>query len=198
MADPKKQPIDLTRRTLVRIFSEGRFDSYRGWWQNVPSEYRPFITMRAKRRAMISRSSIQTWFIFLREWAMRTLMTGCLTVTTEIYAFNAMMQSSTPLLKEPEDIDLSEVDFDWPFLRQAILMPTNPSKICSLRDMETTFNTSTVLWQRRLCKFAKSDYPPVLPMLILCSTHLESQMRLRRICGDFLWSLQKGYFRCHI
>ena len=26
MADPKKQPIDLTRRTLVRIFSEGRFD----------------------------------------------------------------------------------------------------------------------------------------------------------------------------
>ena len=26
MADPKKQPIDLTRRALVRIFSEGRFD----------------------------------------------------------------------------------------------------------------------------------------------------------------------------
>jgi hypothetical protein len=27
-------------------------------------------------------------------------------------AFNAMIQSSTPLLKEPKDIVLSEVDFD--------------------------------------------------------------------------------------
>ena len=41
-------------------------------------------------------------------------------------AFNAMMQSSTPLLKEPDDIDLSEVDFDWPFLRQAIMDAHKP------------------------------------------------------------------------
>ncbi len=31
MADPKKQPIDLTRRTLVRIFSEGRFEEVVGF-----------------------------------------------------------------------------------------------------------------------------------------------------------------------
>ena len=53
MTDPKKRPIDLTRRSLVRIFSNGRFDHggrfYRGWWENVPSEYRKCITIDGKR-----------------------------------------------------------------------------------------------------------------------------------------------------
>ena len=39
-----KEPVDLSKRTLVRIFSNGSFKEggrfYRGWWQNVPSEYR--------------------------------------------------------------------------------------------------------------------------------------------------------------
>ena len=53
MADPDKRPIDLTRRILVRIFSNGRFDQggrfYRDWWENVPSEYRKYITIDGKR-----------------------------------------------------------------------------------------------------------------------------------------------------
>lgn len=36
-----KEPIDFSKRTLVRIFSNGSFKEggrfYRGWWQNVPS-----------------------------------------------------------------------------------------------------------------------------------------------------------------
>ena len=47
--DPDKQPIDLSKRTLTRIFTNGSFEEggrfYRGWWQNVPSEYRKFITI---------------------------------------------------------------------------------------------------------------------------------------------------------
>ena len=50
--DTEKQPIDLTKRTLVRIFSNNSFEEggrfYRGWWQNVPSEYRPYITIDSK------------------------------------------------------------------------------------------------------------------------------------------------------
>ena len=45
--DTEKQPIDLTKRTLARIFSNNSFKEggrfYRGWWQNVPSEYRLFL-----------------------------------------------------------------------------------------------------------------------------------------------------------
>jgi hypothetical protein len=48
--DKDKEPIDLSRRTLVRIFTNGSFEEggrfYRAWWQNVPSEYRSYITYR--------------------------------------------------------------------------------------------------------------------------------------------------------
>ena len=49
LQDEDKDPIDLSRRTLVRIFARASFEKgggfYRGWWQNVPSEYRQFITI---------------------------------------------------------------------------------------------------------------------------------------------------------
>jgi hypothetical protein len=47
--DEDKEPIDLSKRTLTRMFTNGSFEEggrfYRGWWQNVPSEYRKFITI---------------------------------------------------------------------------------------------------------------------------------------------------------
>ena len=72
MADPKKQPIDLTRRTLVRIFSEGRFDRggrfYRGWWQNVPSEDRLCITIAGKKTCEYDYSQLNPHMVyFLRD-----------------------------------------------------------------------------------------------------------------------------------
>ena len=67
MADPKKQPIDLKRRKLVRIFSEGRFDQggrfYRRWWENLPSEYRNYINIDVSGpMSMTTPSSIRIWF----------------------------------------------------------------------------------------------------------------------------------------
>ena len=41
-------------------------------------------------------------------------------------AFNAMIQSSTPLSRKPDKLDLSKVDFEWPTLRQAILDAHKP------------------------------------------------------------------------
>ena len=41
-------------------------------------------------------------------------------------AFNAMIQSSTPLNRKPDKLDLTRVDFDWPTLRQAILDAHKP------------------------------------------------------------------------
>ena len=32
-------------------------------------------------------------------------------------AFNAMIQSASPLGRKPDKLNLSEVDFDWPTLR---------------------------------------------------------------------------------
>ena len=54
---PNKEPIDFSKRSLVRMFSNGSFKEggrfYRGWWQNVPSEYRNYITIDEKRTAEV-------------------------------------------------------------------------------------------------------------------------------------------------
>ncbi len=175
MADPDKRPIDLTRRTLVRIFAEGRFDRggrfYRGWWQNVPSEYRRFITIAGKRTCEYDYSQLNPHMIyFLREKEL-----GSEDAYSRVFdgehrdlvkeAFNAMIQSSTPLIQEPNDIDLSEVDFDWAVLRQAILDAHKP-----IQDMFSQGHgnylqyVDSVMAEDIMLKFVKSDFAPVMPV----------------------------------
>ena len=53
-------------------------------------------------------------------------------------AFNAMIQATTPLIQEAsKDIDLSEVDFDWAVLRQAILDAHKPFTTCFSRPWKS-------------------------------------------------------------
>src|SRR5262249_112411 len=62
--DPEKGPLDFNRRTLRRIFNNGRFDVggrfYGGWWQQIPNDsekgtaYRQLITIDGEAKQMIS------------------------------------------------------------------------------------------------------------------------------------------------
>ena len=49
---PDKNPIDFTRRKLRRIFNNSSFEHggrfYHGWWQEIPSAYRKYITISGK------------------------------------------------------------------------------------------------------------------------------------------------------
>ena len=175
MADPKKQPIDLSRRTLVRIFSEGRFDRggrfYRGWWQNVPPEQRPFITIAGKKTCEYDFCQLNPHMVyFLRDKELGSedaygRVFDCNHRDLVKEAFNAMMQSSTPLLKEPEGIDLSEVDFDWPFLRQAIMDAHKPIQDMFFKGHGNYLQyVDSVMAEEVMLRFAKSDYAPVLPL----------------------------------
>ena len=175
MADPRKQPIDLTRRKLVRIFSEGRFDRggrfYQGWWQNVPSEYRPFITIAGKKTCEYDFSQLTPHMVyFLRDKELGSedsydRVFDCDHRDLVKKAFNAMMQSSTPLLEEPEYIDLSKVDFDWPFLRQAIMDAHKPIQDMFFEGHGNYLQyVDSVMAEDVMLKFAKSDYAPVLPI----------------------------------
>ena len=173
--DPDKQLIDLTRRTLVRIFSEGRFDRggrfYRVWWQNVPSEYRKYITIDGKPTCEYDYSQLNPHMIyFLRDKELgsedaydRVLDGEHRDLVKE--AFNAMIQASSQLLHEPKDIDLSEVDFDWPFLRQAVLDAHKP-----IADMFFAGHgnflqyVDSCMAEDVMLKFAKQEDAPVLPV----------------------------------
>ena len=50
--EPDKSPIDFTRRKLRRIFNNSSFEHggrfYHGWWQEIPSTYRKYITISGK------------------------------------------------------------------------------------------------------------------------------------------------------
>ena len=203
MADPNKQPIDLTRRTIVRIFSEGRFDRggrfYRGWWENVPSEYRKYITINGKRTYEYDYSQLNPHMVYI----LREKELGSEDAYGRVFdgehrdlvkeAFNAMVQSATPLLKQPRDIDLNEVDFDWPFLRQAILDAHKPIQDMFFKGHGNYLQyIDSVMVEDIMLKFVKSEFVPVLPVhdsLIVHYGHgdlgeLEEDMR-RAFHGHF-------------
>lgn len=175
MADSKKQPIDLTRRKLVRIFSEGRFDRggrfYRGWWENVPTEYRKNITIDGKRTNEYDYSQLNPHMVYI----LREKELGSEDAYDRVFdgehrdlvkeAFNAMVQSATPLLREPRDIDLSEVDFDWAFLRQAILDAHKPIQDMFFKGHGNYLQyIDSVMAEDIMLKFVKSKFAPVLPV----------------------------------
>ncbi len=136
MLDEEKQPIDLTQRVLVRIFINNNFKEggrfYRGWWQNVPTEYRQFITIDSKKTQEYDFSQLNPNMIY----SLYNLELGSEDAYSRVLdgehrdivkeAFNAMLQSDTQLLSKPKDIDLSKVEMTWKELRQAVLNAHKP------------------------------------------------------------------------
>jgi hypothetical protein len=175
MTDPEKRPIDLTRRTLVRIFSNGRFDQggrfYRGWWENVPSEYRKYITINGKRTNEYDYSQLNPHMVyFLRgkelgsEDAYGRVFDGeHLDLVKE--AFNAMVQANSKLSQKPRDIDLSGVDFGWQYLRKAILDAHKPIQDMFFKGHGNYLQyIDSVMAEDIMLKFVKSEFVPVLPV----------------------------------
>ena len=134
--DPDKQPIDLSKRTLTRIFTNGSFEEggrfYRGWWQNVPSEYRPFITIDESVTTEYDFSQLSPhmlYFAYNHELGEvdaydRVLDGEHRDVVKQ--AFNAMVQSSSPLNQKPDKINMDRLEMDWQELRQRILDAHKP------------------------------------------------------------------------
>ena len=137
----------------------------------MPSEYRPYITIAGKKTCEYDFSQLNPHMVyFLRDKELGSedaydRVFDCDHRDLVKEAFNAMMQSSTPLLKEPEDIDLSEVDFDWPFLRQAIMDAHKPIQDMFFKGHGNYLQyVDSVMAEDVMLKFAKSDYAPVLPL----------------------------------
>ena len=135
-ADDEKSPIDLSARTLVRIFSNGSFKEggrfYRGWWQNVPSEYRKHITIDMKRTCEYDFSQLNPHMLYYAynkelgsEDAYDRVLDGEYRDLVKS-AFNAMIQASTNLRNCPSDIDPSIADMSWGELRDRIIEAHKP------------------------------------------------------------------------
>ena len=132
----EKQSIDLSARSLVRIFSNGSFKEggrfYRGWWQNVPREYRKHITIDMKRTCEYDFSQLNPHMLYFAynkelgsEDAYNRVLDGEHRDLVKS-AFNAMIQASSPLRNCPRDIDPSVVDMSWGELRDRVIAAHKP------------------------------------------------------------------------
>ena len=173
--DDAKQPVDFTQRILTRIFSNGRFDQggrfYRAWWHNVPSEYRKFITIDGKLTCEYDYSQLNPHMACY----LRGAELGSEDAYSRVFdgehrplvkeAFNAMMQASTPLLRKPDGIDLSEVDFDWPTLRKAVLEAHTPLADVFFQGHGNHLQfIDSCIAEKVMLQFVRSDDEPVLPV----------------------------------
>lgn len=126
-----KDPIDLSRRTLARIFTNGSFEQggsfYSRWWQNVPSEYRQYITINEDITTEYDYSQLSLHMLYFgynreigNEDAYDRFLDGEHSDIVK-QAFNAMTQASSSLRQKPDKINLIEVDMSWSELRDKIL-----------------------------------------------------------------------------
>ena len=131
-----KESLDLSERTLVRIFSNGSFKQgghfYGGWWQNIPSKYRKHITLDGNKTCEYDYSQLNPHIIYFAynkelgsEDAYDRVLDGKHRDIVK-KAFNAMIQASNPLERCPKDIILDQLEMSWAELRDRILEAHKP------------------------------------------------------------------------
>ena len=170
LSDSKKEPIDLNKKVLVRIFINSSFGEggrfYRGWWQNVPSEYRPFITINSKYTQEHDYSQLNPNMIYSlynhelgsEDAYSRVLGPEHREVVKQ--AFNAMFQRDKPLDSKPRGINIDEIGMTWKELRQAILDAHKPIKDLFFTGLgnKLQFEDSKIA-ENVMLQFAKMGYP---------------------------------------
>ncbi|MDA9171436.1 hypothetical protein N9O69_05090 [Alphaproteobacteria bacterium] len=170
LSDSEKEPIDLTNKVLVRIFINNSFGEggrfYRGWWQNVPSEYRPFITIESKHTQELDYSQLNPNMIYSlynhelgsEDAYSRVLGEEHRDVVKE--AFNAMFQSNTSLESKPKDINLDNIEMTWKELKQAILNAHKPIKDLFFTGLGNKLQfEDSIMAENVMLQFARMDYP---------------------------------------
>ena len=169
-----KEPIDLSSRTLVRIFSNGSFKQggrfYRGWWQNIPSDYRKYITLDSKKTTEYDFSQLNPHMIYHRygyelgsEDAYDRVFDGLHRDTVK-EAFNAMIQASTPLKNCPTNISIDQLGISWTDLKERILDAHKPITDLFFKGLgnQLQFEDSCIA-ESVMLQFAKTD-APALPV----------------------------------
>ena len=182
-----KEPVDFSKRSLVRIFSKGSFKKggrfYRGWWQNVPREYRQYITIDEKKTGEGDFSQLNPHMLYFTnskelgsEDAYGRVLDGEHRDIVK-QAFNAMVQASSMLKNCPSDIDLTEVEMSWADLRDRIIKAHKPISHEFFKGVGNNLQfEDSCLAESVMLHFAEMDAPalPVHDSFILHHGYCES------------------------
>ena len=168
--DENKNPIDLSARTLVRIFSNGSFKEggrfFRGWWQNVPSNYRKHVTIDMKKTCEYDYSQLNPHMLYFAyhkelgsEDAYGRVLDGEHRDLVKS-AFNAMIQADRPLNTCPRDIDPTVADMSWIDLRDRIIAVHKPIEDLFFRGEGNKLQfVDSCICEGVMLHFAKIDAP---------------------------------------
>ena len=170
LIDDDKEPIDLTQKVLVRIFINNSFGEggrfYRGWWQNIPGEYRPYITINSKLTQEHDYSQLNPNMIYslynheLGSEDAYSRVLGPEHRDTVKEAFNAMFQANTELKSKPSKLNLDEIGMSWKELREAILNAHKPIKDLFFTGLGNRLQfEDSIIAESIMLQFAKMDYP---------------------------------------
>ena len=168
--DENKNPIDFSARTLVRIFSNGSFNEggrfFRGWWQNVPSNYRKHVTIDMKKTCEYDYSQLNPHMLYFAyhkelgsEDAYGRVLDGEHRDLVKS-AFNAMIQADRPLNTCPRDIDPTVADISWTELRDRIIAVHKPIEDLFFRGEGNKLQfVDSCICEGVMLHFAKIDAP---------------------------------------
>ena len=168
--DENKNPIDFSARTLVRIFSNGSFKEggrfYRGWWQNVPNNYRKHVSIDMKKTCEYDFSQLNPHMLYFAyhkelgsEDAYGRVLDGEHRNLVKS-AFNAMIQADRPLNTCPRDIDPTVADMSWTELRDRIIAAHKPIEDLFFRGEGNKLQfVDSCICEGVMLHFAKIDAP---------------------------------------
>lgn len=124
----RSQFVELNRVRLSRIFNNGSFDEggrfYGGWWQDVPKEYRKYITINGSPTNEVDYVTIHPAMLYAQEG---------LPLTEDSYsipglekyrdnfvkpAFNALINAKNKKIRPPEELPEG---WTWPDVQAAII-----------------------------------------------------------------------------
>ena len=209
LRDGDREPVDFSKRTLVRIFTDdpqssndrftlgGRF--YRAWWQNVPKNYRMLITIDGERTSEADYSQFHPQLLYH--------MAGKDMGNTDAYdrvldgrhrklvkqAFNAMLQMSRFSPDGPQDDDFKAAalaaGITWATLRDGILEAHAPVADYFFKGIGNSLQfTDSCIAEKVMLEFAQRDIP-VLPVhdSFVVNRHVE-------VSGDLEEMMRKAYF----
>jgi hypothetical protein len=134
-ADDNKTILDLSRRTVTRIFNNGSLDQggrfYGAWWMNVPSEYRSKITLDGKPAVEVDFSGMHGRMIYHLEGLEPPddpydLGKGEYARGQAKKAFNALLNSGPRQIRQFDDYDATLTGYSWKQFLKALEQKNAP------------------------------------------------------------------------
>jgi hypothetical protein len=173
--DPKKGPLDFNKRTLRRIFNNGKFDEggrfYGSWWQQIPNDsekgtaYRQFITIDGEPTVEMDYSGCHPRMLYAeigQAFPGDPYQVGQPTYCRDVVkqTLNKMLNAGKGGLEEPEEYDETVMGMRFQELTERIMAKHEPIAryFFTGTGLRLQYRDASIA-EKVMMHFAKQDIP---------------------------------------